>query len=225
MNDLILKKIEYLLSIPENFSKDDVIDPVEGWFKHFHKEALWGKSKPKFQFENYICFHKNYQFKSFAQSYAVYLHEEKFYLVGITKPATMLMQTDKMEVKVITEILSNDIELKDVKQEMNIFAFGNLKSNSDSENIFLDAILNYDQDKSETYEVNEKLVKKDGNLLDDFASSLKKLSPFEKPKKTEQEESTADIALKLRELASLKDDGIITDSEFKKMKEEILFKK
>ena len=46
MNNLIEKKIEYLLSIPENFSKDDVVDPVDGWFKHFHKEALWGKSKP-----------------------------------------------------------------------------------------------------------------------------------------------------------------------------------
>ena len=55
MNNLIEKKIEYLLSIPENFSKDDVVDPVDGWFKHFHKEALWGKSKPKFQFENYVC--------------------------------------------------------------------------------------------------------------------------------------------------------------------------
>ena len=224
MNNLINNKKEYLLSIPDNFSKDDVIDPVEGWFNHFHKEALWGKSKPKFDFENYICFHKNYQFKSHTQSYAVYLNEEKFYLVGITKPVTMLMQTDKMRIEVITEILSNEIELKDVKQEMNLFALGNLKSNSDSEKIFLDAILNYDQDKSEKYEVNEKLVKKDGNLLDDVASSLKKLSPFDKPKK-EEKESTADIAVKLRELASLKDDGVITDQEFKKLKEGILFKK
>ena len=75
MNNLIKKKIEYLLSIPENFSKDDVINPVEEWFNHFHKEALWGKSKPKFQFENYVCFHKNYQFKSFGESYAVYLDD------------------------------------------------------------------------------------------------------------------------------------------------------
>ena len=81
----------------------------------------------------------------------------KFYLVGIQKPVTMLMQTDKMEIKVITQILSNDVEIKDEK--MNQFAFLT-KSNSDSERIFLDAILNYDQDKSETYEVNEKLVKK-----------------------------------------------------------------
>ena len=140
MNNLINNKKEYLLSIPDNFSKDDVVDPVEGWFNHFHKEALWGKSKPKFDFENYICFHKNYQFKSHTQSYAVYLNEEKFYLVGITKPVTMLMQTDKMRIEVITEILSNEIELKDVKQEMNLFALGNLKSNSDSEKIFLDKI-------------------------------------------------------------------------------------
>ena len=55
-------------------------------------------------------------------------------------------------------------------------------------------------------------------------SSLKKLSPFDKLKKEEQE-STADIAIKLRELASLRDDGIITDQEIKKMKEGILFKK
>ena len=160
MNNLIEKKIEYLLSIPENFSKDDVVDPVDGWFKHFHKEALWGKSKPKFQFENYVCFHKNYQFKSFGESYAVYLDDGKFYLVGIQKPVTMLMQTDKMEIKVITQILSNDVEIKDMKEKMNQFAFLT-KSNSDSERIFLDAILNYDQDKSETYEVNEKLVKKE----------------------------------------------------------------
>ena len=60
--------------------------------------------------------------------------------------------------------------------------------------------------------------------MDEVASSLKKLSPFDKQKKEDQE-STADIAIKLRELASLKDDGIITEKEFKKMKEGILFKK
>ena len=223
MNNSIENKIEYLLSIPENFTKDDVVDSVGGWFEHFHKEALWGKSKPKFQFENYVCFHKNYQFKSFGESYAVYLDDGKFYLVGIQKPVTMLMQTDKMEIKVITQILSNDVEIKDMKEKMNQFAFLT-KSNSDSERIFLDAILNYDQDKSETYEVNDKLVKKDGNLLDDVASSLKKLSPFDKSKVDEQE-STADMAVKLRELASLRDDGIITDEEFQKMKEGLLFKK
>jgi hypothetical protein len=135
----------------------------------------------------------------------------------------MLMQTDKMEIKVITQILSNDVEIKDMKEKMNQFAFLT-KSNSDSERIFLDAILNYDQDKSETYEVNEKLVKKNGNLLDDVASSLKKLSPFDKSKVDEQE-STTDMAVKLRELASLRDDGIITDEEFQKMKEGLLFKK
>ena len=224
MNNLTEQKIEYLLSIPENFSKDDVVDPVEGWFEHFHKEALWGKSKPKFQFENYVCFHKNYQFKAFSKSYAVYLDEEKFFLVAVQKPVTMLMQTDKMEIEIITEILSDQHEPKEVNQKINTFAKTRLKSNSVDERIFLDAIVNYDPKTSKTYEVNEKLVKKDGNLLDDVASSLKKLSPFDKLKK-EEKESTADIAAKLRELASLKDDGIITEKEFKKMKEGILFKK
>ena len=224
MNNLIEKKIEYLLSIPENFSKDDVVDPVEGWFEHFHKEALWGKSKPKFQFENYVCFHKNYQFKAFSKSYAVYLDEEQFFLVAVQKPVTMLMQTDKMEIEIITEILSDQHEPKEVNQKINTFAKTRLKSNSVDERIFLDAIVNYDPKTSKTYEVNEKLVKKEGNLLDEVASSLKKLSPFDKPKK-EEKESTADIAVKLRELASLKDDGVITDQEFKKLKEGILFKK
>ena len=224
MNNLIKKKIEYLLSIPENFSKDDVINPVEEWFNHFHKEALWGKSKPKFQFENYVCFHKNYQFKAFSKSYAVYLDEERFFLVAVQKPVTMLMQTDKMEIEIITEILSDQHQPKEVNQKINTFAKTRLKSNSVDERIFLDALVNYDPKKSKTYEVNEKLVKKDGNLLDDVASSLKKLSPFDRPKK-EEKESTADIAAKLRELASLRDDGIITDQEFKKMKEGILFKK
>lgn len=224
MNNSIENKIEYLLSIPENFSKDDVVDPVGGWFEHFHKEALWGKSKPKFQFENYVCFHKNYQFKAFSKSYAVYLDEEKFFLVAVQKPVTMLMQTDKMEIEIISEILSDQHEPKEVNQKINTFAKTRLKSNSVDERIFLDALVNYDPKKSKTYEVNEKLVKKDGNLLDDVASSLKKLSPFDKLKK-EEKESTADIAAKLRELASLRDDGIITDQEFKKMKEGILFKK
>ena len=224
MNNLIEKKIEYLLSIPENFSKDDVINPVEEWFNHFHKEALWGKSKPKFQFENYVCFHKNYQFKAFSKYYAVYLDDDKFFLVAVQKPVTMLMQTDKMEIEIITEILSDQHEPKEVNQKINTFAKTRLKSNSVDERIFLDALVNYDPKKSKTYEVNEKLVKKDGNLLDDVASSLKKLSPFDKLKK-EEKESTADIAAKLRELASLRDDGIITDQEFKKMKEGILFKK
>ena len=224
MNNLTEQKIEYLLSIPENFSKDDVVDPVEEWFNYFHKEALWGKSKPKFQFENYVCFHKNYQFKAFSKSYAVYLDEEKFFLVAVQKPVTMLMQTDKMEIEIITEILSDQHEPKEVNQKINTFAKTRLKSNSVDERIFLDALVNYDPKKSKTYEVNEKLVKKDGNLLDDVASSLKKLSPFDKLKK-EEKESTADIAAKLRELASLRDDGIITDQEFKKMKEGILFKK
>ena len=224
MNNLIQNKKEYLLSIPENFTKDDVVDPVEGWFKHFHKEALWGKSKPKFQFENYVCFHKNYQFKAFSKSYAVYLDDDKFFLVAVQKPVTMLMQTDKMEIEIITEILSDQNQPKEVNQKINTFAKTRLKSNSVDERIFLDAVVNYDPKKSKTYEVNEKLVKKEGNLLDEVASSLKKLSPFDKLKKEEQE-STADIAIKLRELASLRDDGIITDQEFKKMKEGILFKK
>ena len=224
MNNSIENKIEYLLSIPENFSKDDVVDPVGGWFEHFHKEALWGKSKPKFQFENYVCFHKNYQFKAFSKSYAVYLDDDKFFLVAVQKPVTMLMQTDKMEIEIITEILSDQHQPKEVNQKINTFAKTRLKSNSVDERIFLDALVNYDPKKSKTYEVNEKLVKKDGNLLDDVASSLKKLSPFDKLKK-EEKESTADIAAKLRELASLRDDGIITDQEFKKMKEGILFKK
>ena len=224
MNNLIEKKIEYLLSIPENFSKDDVINPVEEWFNHFHKEALWGKSKPKFQFENYVCFHKNYQFKAFSKSYAVYLDDDKFFLVAVQKPVTMLMQTDKMEIEIITEILSDQNQPKEVNQKINTFAKTRLKSNSVDERIFLDAVVNYDPKKSKTYEVNEKLFKKEGNLLDEVASSLKKLSPFDKLKKVEQE-STADIAIKLRELASLRDDGIITDQEFKKMKEGILFKK
>ncbi len=224
MNNLIEKKIEYLLSIPENFSKDDVINPVEEWFNHFHKEALWGKSKPKFQFENYVCFHKNYQFKAFSKSYAVYLDDDKFFLVAVQKPVTMLMQTDKMEIEIITEILSDQHQPKEVNQKINTFAKTRLKSNSVDERIFLDAVVNYDPKKSKTYEVNEKLFKKEGNLLDEVASSLKKLSPVDKLKKEEQE-STADIAIKLRELASLRDDGIITDQEFKKMKEGILFKK
>ena len=224
MNNLIEKKIEYLLSIPENFSKDDVINPVEEWFNHFHKEALWGKSKPKFQFENYVCFHKNYQFKAFSKSYAVYLDDDKFFLVAVQKPVTMLMQTDKMEIEIITEILSDQNQPKEVNQKINTFAKTRLKSNSVDERIFLDAVVNYDPKKSKTYEVNEKLFKKEGNLLDEVTSSLKKLSPFDKLKKEEQE-STADIAIKLRELASLRDDGIITDQEFKKMKEGILFKK
>ena len=224
MNNLVKKKIEYLLSIPENFSKDDVINPVEEWFNHFHKEALWGKSKPKFQFENYVCFHKNYQFKAFSKSYAVYLDDDKFFLVAVQKPVTMLMQTDKMEIEIITEILSDQHQPKEVNQKINTFAKTRLKSNSVDERIFLDAVVNYDPKKSKTYEVNEKLFKKEGNLLDEVASSLKKLSSFDKLKKEEQE-STADIAIKLRELASLRDDGIITDQEFKKMKEGILFKK
>ena len=144
------KKIEYLLSIPENFSKDDVVDPVEGWFEHFHKEALWGKSKPKFQFENYVCFHKNYQFKAFSKSYAVYLDEEQFFLVAVQKPVTMLMQTDKMEIEIITEILSDQHEPKEVNQKINTFAKTRLKSNSVDERIFLDAIVNYDPKKSKT---------------------------------------------------------------------------
>ena len=65
-------------------------------------KKLYGESQsPKFQFENYVCFHKNYQFKSFGESYAVYLDDGKFYLVGIQKPVTMLMQTDKNGDKVI----------------------------------------------------------------------------------------------------------------------------
>ena len=223
-SEMCIRDREYLLSIPENFSKDDVINPVEEWFNHFHKEALWGKSKPKFQFENYVCFHKNYQFKAFSKSYAVYLDGDKFFLVAIQKPVTMLMQTDKMEIEIITEILSDQHQPKEVNQKINTFAKTRLKSNSVDERIFLDAVVNYDPKKSKTYEVNEKLFKKEGNLLDEVASSLKKLSPFDKLKKEEQE-STADIAIKLRELASLRDDGIITDQEFKKMKEGILFKK
>ena len=78
----------------------------------------------------------------------MYLDEEKFFLVAVQKPVTMLMQTDKMEIEIITEILSDQHEPKEVNQKINTFAKTRLKSNSVDERIFLDALVNYDPKKS-----------------------------------------------------------------------------
>ena len=69
-NNLVQKKENYLLSIPDSIDVAEAAKDVAIWF------VKYKKMQPEYQLENYVCFHKDYK-------YAVYMHDSKFYFVSI----------------------------------------------------------------------------------------------------------------------------------------------
>ena len=147
MSDLIQKKKEYLLAIPDAVNLVDASKLVAEWFVHFQDNAWFSKSKPKFQLENYICFHKDLR-------HAVYLDKDKFYLVDITKPKKVFGSMTTMDILIVTEILTDatdDAHLENASIAGNNF----FRKRKGSEKIFLETITKYDEVANESF--NDKV--------------------------------------------------------------------
>ena len=143
MSDLIQKKKEYLLAIPDAVNLVDASKLVAEWFVHFQDNAWFSKSKPKFQLENYICFHKDLR-------HAVYLDKDKFYLVDITKPKKVFGSMTTMDILIVTEILTDatdDAHLENASISGNNF----FRKRKGSEKIFLETITKYDEVANESF--------------------------------------------------------------------------
>ena len=143
MSDLIQKKKEYLLAIPDAVNLVDASKLVAKWFVHFQDNAWFSKSKPKFQLENYICFHEDFR-------HAVYLDKDKFYLVDITKPRTVFGSSVTMEILIITEILTDATD-DAYKENASISGNNFFRKYKGSEKNFLETITKYDEVANETF--------------------------------------------------------------------------
>ena len=143
MSDLIQKKKEYLLAIPDAVNLVDASKLVAEWFVHFQENAWFSKSKPKFQLENYICFHKDLR-------HAVYLDKEKFYLVDITKPKKVFGSMTTMDILIVTEILTDATDDAHF-EKASIFGNNFFRKRKGSEKIFLETITKYDEVANESF--------------------------------------------------------------------------
>ena len=140
-----MNKIQYLLSIPDVISVKEAAPMVAPYFVRASKKD---KAKPMGDLTKYLCFHKDLRF-------GVYKHDEKFFLVRITKPKKWLgVESDTMLLE-LTEILTDDTT--DSHAEKGAITGGTLigKKKTASEKYFLEQIVNFDS-----------------NALDDEASKL-----------------------------------------------------
>lgn len=140
-----MNKIEYLLSIPDVISVKEAAPIVAPYFVRASKKD---KAKPMGDLTKYLCFHKDLRF-------GVYKHDEKFFLVRITKPKKWLGIESNTVLMELTEILTDDTE--DSHLEKGSITGGTLigKKKTTSEKYFLDQIVNFDS-----------------NALDDEAAKL-----------------------------------------------------
>ena len=130
MNDLIKKKQKYILSIPDVIDLVEASESVAAWFIRSKK------TKPEYQLENYICFHKDLR-------YAIYMHDDKFFFVDIMRPKKFLGIESALNVMVVTEILTDDLNDSHLEKG-SIAGAALLRRNTDSEKIFFKAITSYD---------------------------------------------------------------------------------
>ena len=164
MSDLIQKKKEYLLAIPDAVNLVDASKLVAEWFVHFQDNAWFSKSKPKFQLENYICFHKDLR-------HAVYLDKDKFYLVDITKPKKVFGSMTTMDILIVTEILTDatdDAHLENASIAGNNF----FRKRKGSEKIFLETITKYDEVANESF--NDKIEELQQKIAENASEKSKK---------------------------------------------------
>ena len=130
MNDLIKKKEKYILSIPDTIDLVEASESVAAWFIRSKK------TKPEYQLENYICFHKDLR-------YAIYMHDDKFFFVDIMRPKKFLGFESALNVMVVTEILTDDLNDSHLEKG-SIAGAALLRRNTDSEKNFFKAITSYD---------------------------------------------------------------------------------
>ena len=154
-NNLVQKKENYLLSIPDTIDVAEAAKDVAIWFIKYQK------TQPEYQLDNYVCFHKDYK-------YAVYMHDSKFYFVSILRPKKFLGVESPMQIQIVTEILTDDLD--DAYLEKSSIAGATLvRRDTESEKAFFKAIISYDE--FVLAEQKLKLQKKIKEDRDRFGSS------------------------------------------------------
>ena len=131
MENLVTKKKEYLLSIPDIVGVIEASETVAPWF------IKSKKNKPEYQLENYICFHKDFK-------YGVYLIEDKFYFVSIMRPKKFFGIESGFVIQVVSEILTDDLDDSHLEKG-SITGATLLRRDTDSEKAFFKAIIEYDE--------------------------------------------------------------------------------
>ena len=131
MENLVTKKKEYLLSIPDIVDVIEASETVAAWF------IKSKKNKPEYQLENYVCFHKDFK-------YGVYLIEDKFYFVSIMRPKKFFGIESGFVIQVVSEILTDDLDDSHLEKG-SITGATLLRRDTDSEKAFFKAIIEYDE--------------------------------------------------------------------------------
>jgi len=168
-NNLVQKKENYLLSIPDSIDVAEAAKDVAIWF------VKYKKMQPEYQLENYVCFHKDYK-------YAVYMHDSKFYFVSILRPKKFLGVESAMQIQIVTEILTDDLD--DAYLEKSSIAGATLiRRDTESEKAFFKAITSYDE--LVLAEQKLKLQKKIKEDRDRFGSSVEYIKHKQEKEATE----------------------------------------
>ena len=168
-NNLVQKKENYLLSIPDTIDVAEAAKDVAIWF------VKYKKMQPEYQLENYVCFHKDYK-------YAVYMHDSKFYFVSILRPKKFLGVESAMQIQIVTEILTDDLD--DAYLEKSSIAGATLiRRDTESEKAFFKAITSYDE--LVLAEQKLKLQKKIKEDRDRFGSSAEYIKHKQEKEATE----------------------------------------
>ena len=168
-NNLVQKKENYLLSIPDTIDVAEAAKDVAIWFVKYQK------TQPEYQLNNYVCFHKDYK-------YAVYMHDSKFYFVSILRPKKFLGVESPMQIQIVTEILTDDLD--DAYLEKSSIAGATLiRRDTESEKAFFKAIISYDE--LVLAEQKLKLQKKIKEDRDRFGSSAEYIKHKQEKEATE----------------------------------------
>ena len=168
-NNLVQKKENYLLSIPDTIDVAEAAKDVAIWFIKYQK------TQPEYQLDNYVCFHKDYK-------YAVYMHDSKFYFVSILRPKKFLGVESPMQIQIVTEILTDDLD--DAYLEKSSIAGATLiRRDTESEKAFFKAITSYDE--LVLAEQKLKLQKKIKEDRDRFGSSAEYIKHKQEKEATE----------------------------------------
>ena len=154
-NNLVQKKENYLLSIPDTIDVAEAAKDVAIWF------IKYKKMQPEYQLENYVCFHRDYK-------YAVYMHDSKFYFVSILRPKKFLGVESAMQIQIVTEILTDDLD-DAYLEKSSIVGATLIRRDTESEKAFFKAITSYDE--FVLAEQKLKLQKKIKEDRDRFGSS------------------------------------------------------
>ena len=150
------EKKEFLLSIPDAIDVVEASKTVAAWFvkvkKSFTKFAV--KNSPKYQLENYVCFHQDFK-------YGVYLDKEKFYFVSILRPKKFLGIESEFTIQVVCEILTDALD-DSYLEKSSIAGATLLRKDTPSEKAFFKAVTSYDEKMidDEAKKLQEEIIKK-----------------------------------------------------------------